>query len=244
MAQPLTLGRQYTPNSQEDGAQELWVLVIEQQGRPNHSLVRLLRQRMRVDVARDPVVPYALAFGDVFDAIILDRPMEGADGSIAVCRELRRGGVTTPILILAQRGSVNDIVDAIDLGADDVLIEPVDVELLIVRLRAFHRRLAIQAIPPKLRVGDLVLDLQRHVVRRGDQEIGLSSPEYLLLEYLMRHRGEVLSREAIASDVRRRSDEVARNADRIILDLKRKVDRGARRPLIRIINGSQYVLGG
>jgi DNA-binding response OmpR family regulator len=92
-------------------------------------------------------------------------------------------------------------------------------------------------------VGDLVLDLQRHVVRRGDQEIGLSSQEYQLLEYLMRHRGEVLSHERIESDIRRRSDDLAQNADRVILDLQRKVDHGAGRPLIRIVNGTGYVLG-
>jgi two-component system response regulator MprA len=71
--------------------------------------------------------------------------MEGEDGSIAVCRELRRGGVATPILILAQRGSIDDVVKAIDAGADDFMIEPVEVELLIARLRAFLRRTAFQA---------------------------------------------------------------------------------------------------
>jgi DNA-binding response OmpR family regulator len=148
MAQPLTLRRERNPKRQENGAEELWALLVEQQGRPNHSLVRQLRDRIRVDLVHDHVTTYALAFEGVFDAIILHRPMEGADGSITVCRELRHSGVTTPILILAQRASVDDIVGAIDVGAEDVMIEPVEVDLLVARLRAFQRRTAFQAIPP------------------------------------------------------------------------------------------------
>jgi DNA-binding response OmpR family regulator len=124
------------------------------------------------------------------------------------------------------------------------MIKPVDSELLVARLHAFGRRTAFPATPPKPHVADLVLDLQRHVVRRGSREIGLSSPEYVLLEYLMRHRGEVLSHERIASDLRRRLDELVRDTGRIIVDLQRKVDRGARCSLIRTINGSKYVMAG
>lgn len=243
MAQPLTLASPPNLSKPEDGTPELWVLLVEQQGRPNHSLFRQLRDRIRVDLVHDRVTIYALAFEGVFDAIILHRPMEGADGSIALCRELRQSGASTPILLLPRRGSVDDIVDALDAGADDVMIEPVAVELLIARLRAFQYRAAFRTTLPRLRVGDLVLDLQRHVVRRGDREIGLSSHEYQLLEYLMRHRGEVLAPERIESDLRRRSDDLVRNADRIILDLQRKVDREARRPLIRIVDGTGYVFG-
>jgi DNA-binding response OmpR family regulator len=129
-------------------------------------------------------------------------------------------------------------------GSGEDMIKPVDSELLVARLRAFGRRTAFRATPPKLRVADLVLDVQRHVVRRGSREIGLSSHEYVLLEYLMRHRGEVLSQESIASDLRRRFDVLVRDTGRIIVELQRKVDRGAQHPLIRTINGSKYVMAG
>jgi DNA-binding response OmpR family regulator len=95
---------------------------------------------MRVDVARDPIVSYALAFESVFDAIILDRPIEGPEGSIALCRKLRQVGVMTPIVVLAERASVDTIVAAIEAGADDVLAQSVAIEVLVGRFRALQRR--------------------------------------------------------------------------------------------------------
>jgi DNA-binding response OmpR family regulator len=220
------------------------MLVVGQHGRSDPAVVRLLEQQMRVDLVDGDAVSTAVAFEGLFDAIILDGPMDGTDGNVALCRELRQRGVTTPILGVTDRASVNDVANADDAGADDVMIKPVDSELLVARLHAFGRWTAFPATPPKLRVVDLVLDLQRHVVRRGSREIGLSSREYVLLEYLMRHRGEVLSHERIASDLRRRLDELVRDTGRIIVDLQRKVDRGARCSLIRTINGSKYVMAG
>lgn len=244
MTQRSTLNEPAASSAPEDDAQELYVLAVGQHGRPDPALARLLQQHMRVDLVDGDAVSYAVAFDGLFDAIILDGPMDGTAGNGAQCRELRQRGVTTPILSVTDGASVNDLVNAFDAGADDVMIKPVDSELLVARLRAFGRRTAFRATPPKLRVADLVLDLQRQVVRRGSREIGLSSREFLLLEYLMRHRGEVLSYERIASDLRRRLDELVRDPGRIIVDLQRKVDRGARRSLIRTINGSKYVMAG
>jgi DNA-binding response OmpR family regulator len=244
MTQHSTLNQPGASHAPDDGAQELYMLVVGQHGRPDPALVRLLQQQMRVDLVDGDAVSTAVDFEGVFDAIIVDGAMEDTDGNVELCRELRRRGVTTPILSVTDGASVNDLVNAFDAGADDVMIKPVDSDLLVARLHAFGRRTAVRATPPKLRVADLVLDLQRHVVRRGSREIGLSSPEYVLLEYLMRHRGEVLSPERVASDLRRRLDELVRDTNRIIIDLQRKVDRGTQRPLIRTINGSTFLVSG
>ena len=244
MPQHLHLKEPAASDAPEDDAPELYVLLVGQHGRPDAALARLLQQHLRVDLVDGDAASYAVAFDGLFDAIILEGPMEGTAGKVAQCRELRQRGVTTPILSVTDGASVHDLVNAFDAGADDVMIKPVDSELLVARLHALGRRTAFQATPPRLRVADLVLDLQRHVVRRGSREIGLSAREYVLLEYLMRHRGEVLSPERIASDLQRRFEEVVRDPGRIIVDLQRKVDRGAQRPLIRLVNQTQYVLAG
>jgi DNA-binding response OmpR family regulator len=151
MVKQLTTSREQTPNAQQSEGTELWVLVITQQGRPNHSLVRLLQEWMRVDVARDLVVSHALAFEGMFDAIILDRPIGGPECSIALCRELRHVGVMTPIVVLAERASVDDIVTTIEAGADDVLAQSVGGGVLVARLRALQRHAG--ALPPMYQPG-------------------------------------------------------------------------------------------
>jgi DNA-binding response OmpR family regulator len=125
------------------------------------SRLKRLRQRMRVDVAPVPVAPYAVAFDGVYDAIIIPRPMEGTEGGIALCRELRRLGVTTPIVIMVDQASVDDIVEAIDAGADDVIAQGVGMELYVARLQSLQRRRALLRDGSAQRTPGVILDLRR-----------------------------------------------------------------------------------
>jgi DNA-binding response OmpR family regulator len=142
VAQQLTPRTRRVPRVAPNTARELWVLVIEEQGRPNHSLLRRLRERMRADVAREQIVPFVLAFEGLFDTILVARSMEGKEGSLALSRLLREARVTTPIVILAESATANDIVRAIEAGADDVLPASVGGEMLVARLRSLKRRAA------------------------------------------------------------------------------------------------------
>jgi DNA-binding response OmpR family regulator len=140
MARPWSAGNARTTRAEASRSPALWVLLIEEQGRPDHSLLRLLRKQMRADVASDPVVSYALAFEAIYDAIILDLPVDGVSGSIALCRALRVVGIEIPIVIMSARAPVADIVAGLNAGADAVIPMSENTEVLVARLGALQRR--------------------------------------------------------------------------------------------------------
>src|SRR5262245_9634223 len=127
-----------------------------------------------------------------YDAIVLDVRLGGIDG-FEVCRRLRSAGRWSPVLMLTARDAVEDRIRGLDVGADDYLTKPFAFSELLARLRALFRRGA-RPRPAILTVGDLVLDPAARAVQRGEQPISLTVKEFALLEYLMRHRDEVLSR--------------------------------------------------
>jgi len=143
MAQQLTPSKRRLTGVKTNRTSQLWVLVIEEQGHLDLSLLRRLREWMRADVAREQVVPYVLAIEGLFDAILVARSMKGEEGSIALTRVLRGAGVTTPIVVLAESVLVNDIVKAIEAGADDVLPASVGGDVLVARLRSLRWRAAL-----------------------------------------------------------------------------------------------------
>ncbi|HEX6509720.1 MAG TPA: response regulator, partial [Chloroflexota bacterium] len=136
MDRSLTVIRNTEPAEREIDDTELRALLIGQQSQSDEFLVRVLRQHMWVDVAPDPIMVYALNFGDVYDVIIIHRSLDGSDGSAATCQELRRAGMNVPIIVLGPHGTTDDLVEAFDAGADDFMFEPINAELLSARIRA------------------------------------------------------------------------------------------------------------
>lgn len=176
-----------------------------------------------------------------YDAAILDIMMPKTDG-LTVLRTLRREGKALPVLLLTARDAVSDRVKGLDSGANDYLIKPFSFEELTARLRAMTRA-AFGMTENVISVADLTLDCASHTVKRGGREISLSAKEYALLEYMMRNKGTVLSREKIEDHIWNFDYEGGTNVvDVYIRYLRRKIDDGAERKLICTIRGSGYAI--
>lgn len=176
------------------------VLVIEDEIRLAETIRRgLVSEGFVVDVEHRGDVGFQTAIADQFDAIVLDIMLPGKNG-YEIVRELRAHGVWTPVLMLSAKDGEYDLADAFDLGADDYLIKPFSFVVLFARLRALVRRGAPER-PAVLVAGDLELDPARHRVTRAGIELTLTPREYGVLEFLMRHRGTVVSKNEIMRSV-------------------------------------------
>lgn len=160
---------------------------------------RLTEESFAVDLAGSGEEALERARATTYDLIILDIMLPQVDG-FTVCRELRAAGLDVPILMLSARGMVDDRVKGLNTGADDYLTKPFDVSELTARVRTLLRRQKSSALVP-LAVADLMLDPISRVVTRGERRITLTAKEYDLLEYLMRHAGQVVTRSMIAEHV-------------------------------------------
>jgi DNA-binding response OmpR family regulator len=220
------------------------VLICEDDTRMARALRRALEEELHaVQVVDDGVAALELGADPSLDVIILDIMLPDLDG-FEVCRRLRADGVHTPILILTARGEISDRVSGLDAGADDYLAKPFALPELLARLRALTRRSArgIESLP-KLQVGDLTLDPTIHCAIRGDKEIYLTVKEFLLLELLMRHKGQVLRRSQILDHVWDFDTELTSNVvDTYMHYLRRKIDKGFDQQLIQTIRGVGYRL--
>ena len=176
-----------------------------------------------------------------YDAAILDVMMPRVDG-FEVLTQLRERGDDTPVLFLTARDSLADKVEGLDLGADDYLVKPFEFEELMARLRALTRRR--DALKSNTCVcGDLTVDIARHRVTRGDAELTLTAKEFALLEYLIRNKGLVLSREQIETNLWSGDYIVGSNVvDVYIRMLRKKVDADFEPKLIHTVRGYGYVL--
>ena len=218
------------------------ILVVEDEQRLAFLLRRVLfEERHTVDLAHDGHSGLDLALSDTYDVVILDVMLPGIDG-LEVCRQMRAEHVMTPVLMLTARGSVEDRVTGLNVGADDYLTKPFAMEELLARINALLRRRE-QRFDDNLRlsVGDLTLDLVGHEVRRDGRIIELTAKEFALLEYLMRHSGRVLTRTQIVDAVWRYDMEALSNVvDIYIHYLREKIDQGFSRPLIKTVRGVGY----
>ncbi len=175
-----------------------------------------------VDVANDGSEGYRTAAADDYDVIILDIMLPEMNG-YEVCRALRNDGNKTPILMLTARDAERDIVEGLDTGADDYLAKPFSFDVLLARIRALLRR-PNEKLEEILQVGDLKLDPSSKKVTRASQEISLTAKEYSVLEYLMRNKGKVLSKEQIISHVWDfDADVLPNNVELFIMFLRRKI---------------------
>lgn len=194
-----------------------------------------------VDVAHDGDEGYRTAMADEYDVIILDVMLPEMNG-YEVCRALRKDGNQTLILMLTARDAERDIVEGLDMGADDYLAKPFSFEVLLARLRALLRR-PNEKLEEVLRVGDLTLDPSLKKVTRASQEINLTAKEYGVLEYLIRNTGKVLSKEQIISHVWDfDADVLPNNVELFIMFLRRKIDKSFDSKLIHTVPGFGYKL--
>jgi DNA-binding response OmpR family regulator len=218
------------------------ILVVEDEQRLAFLLRRvLLEERHTVDLAHDGHTGLDLALSDTYDVVILDVMLPGIDG-LEVCRQMRAERVMSPVLMLTARGSVEDRVTGLNVGADDYLTKPFAMEELLARINALLRRRDQHFDEnPRLCVGDLTLDLVGHEASRDGRVIELTAKEFALLEYLMRHPSRVLTRTQIVDAVWRYDMEALSNVvDIYIHYLRDKIDQGFSRPLIKTVRGVGY----
>ena len=218
------------------------VLLIED----DVTIARLLKEGLEdeaytVDVVHDGNEGYRTAAADEYDVIILDIMLPEMNG-YEVCRALRNDGNKTPILMLTARDAERDIVEGLDAGADDYLAKPFSFDVLLARIRALLRR-PNEKLEEILQVGDLKLDPSSKKVTRASQEINLTAKEYGVLEYLMRNKGKVLSKEQIISHVWDfDADVLPNNVELFIMFLRRKIDKPFKSKLIHTVSGFGYKL--
>lgn len=201
----------------------------------------LTEERHAVDLVHEGNEGFDLASSDTYDLIVLDVMLPGMDG-FEICRQLREDEVHTPVLMLTARDAVQDRVAGLNVGADDYLVKPFAMEEFLARVNALlRRREHSMVMSSELRVGDLVLDLVRHEVRRAERMIELTAKEFALLEYLMRNPGQVLTRTQITDRVWRYDlDALSNVVDTYIHYLRDKIDRGFAHGLIKTVRGVGY----
>jgi len=218
------------------------ILIVEDEQRLARLLGRVLgEQGHRVELAFDGETGLELGLAGDFDLIVLDLMLPKRDG-LDVCRAWRAAGMHAPVLMLTAKDAVSDRVRGLDAGADDYLVKPFAMDELLARVRAWGRRAAGGAETARLQVGDLTLDRLRHEVRRGDTPVHLSVKEFDLLECLMRHAGQVLTRDQILDYVWRYDFDGQSNVvDLYVHYLRQKLDRLGP-PLIHTVRGVGYVL--
>ena len=217
------------------------ILVVEDEA-PTAAFLRrgLSEEGFAVDVAHDAAsASEAVAVHD-YDVILLDVMLPGADG-MELCQRWRKEGVTAPVLFLTARDDVADRVRGLEHGGDDYLVKPFAFAELLARVRALLRRPRTMTGPAELRIGDLVIDLERRRVSRRGKVVPLTAREYQLLECLARHAGKVMTRTALWERVWESDTEPDSNVvDVYVRYLRNKLGRDP--DLIRTVRGGGYIL--
>ncbi len=203
----------------------------------------LMEEAYAVDVAYDGEESGYLAEVNPYDLIILDVMMPKKDG-IEVCQELRTKSINTPILMLTAKDAVEDRVRGLDAGADDYLVKPFAFNELLARVRALLRRKGMTK-SPELKVGELVLNTLTREVWRGQRAIELTTKEYVILEYFMRHPNAVVTRRMLEEHAWDYDfDSLSNLIDVYIRRLRRKIDTEGEGSMIQTVRGAGYRLRG
>ncbi|MBI4038726.1 response regulator transcription factor [Candidatus Daviesbacteria bacterium] len=216
------------------------ILLIEDERRLSSVVKKgLTEEGFAVDTAFDGEEGQYLAESENYDLIILDIMLPKVDG-LTVCKELRAKNIKTPILMLTAKTTVEDKAAGLDSGADDYLAKPFAFLELRSRIHALIRR-SKQDPSPTLTIADLVLDPIRHKVTRDGKDISLTPKEFSVLEILLRHKDEVVTRTMIIEHVWDYNfDSMSNVVDVFIAQLRRKVDKGAKIQLIHTLHGVGY----
>jgi DNA-binding response OmpR family regulator len=219
------------------------LLLAEDDAQLGKTLMKGLREEAyAVDIVGDGDSAVYHASINEYDAIILDVMMPRRDG-FSVCRELRRNGTRTPVLLLTARDTIADKITGLDAGGDDYLTKPFEFAELLARLRALLRRRVNDLRASEVQIGSLRLNLASHAVDRAGRKILLTTKEFALLAFLARHEGRVVSRSEICSHVWDDNHDPYSNAIEVYINrLRRKIDAVSDAPLIHTRRGAGYML--
>src|SRR6478609_8361342 len=220
------------------------LLIVEDDAEAAAYLVKAFREAGHVaDHAADGLQGYAMAEGGGYDVLVVDRMLPRLDG-LSLIRSLREQNDATPALILSALAQVDDRVKGLRAGGDDYLPKPYAFSELLARVEVLSRRRAAPASEPTTyRVGDLVLDRLAHRVTRGDSEIPLQPREFRLLEYLMKHAGQVVTRTMLLENVWDYHFDPQTNViDVHISRLRSKIEKDFDKPLLKTIRGAGYMM--
>ena len=196
-----------------------------------------------VDVAYNGEEGLFMAENEPSDLIILDIMLPIVDG-VTILKKIRKAGVRTPVLMLTAKDTLTDKVSGLDSGADDYLTKPFEFEELLARMRALLRRNS-EAKTSMIEIGDLVINMATHEVKRRGKDISLSAKEYVLLEFMAMNKNKVLSRTVLTEHLYDYDFDLDSNViDVFIHRIRSKIDRGFEKKLIQTLRGSGYMLKG
>lgn len=221
------------------------ILIIEDEHKIANSLKKGFEQeRFIIDIAYDGTKGYDFAVTNDYDVIVLDRMLPGMDGMV-ICKNLRAKQIHTPILLLTAKGQIQDRVEGLNAGADDYLTKPFAFEELLARIKALVRR-PKQSLIEKLQVLDLTLDTTSFKAQRANTPINLSQKEFIFLEYFIRHKNKVLTKEQIINNVWDYDSNILPNTvEAYVKNLRNKIDKPFpnKKPLLSTIRGFGYMIG-
>jgi two-component system OmpR family response regulator len=219
------------------------VLVIEDDRETAHFLQRSLKESGHAaDIAEDGEIGLGMARDGGYDVLIVDRMLPRRDG-LSVVQALRAEGARTPVLILSALGEVDDRVKGLRAGGDDYLTKPYAYTELLARIEALARRPAPEEQATRYTVADLTLDRLSHKVTRAGENIQLQPREFRLLEYLMKHTGQVVTRTMLLENVWDYHFDPQTNViDVHISRLRGKIDKEFGKPLLHTVRGAGYMI--
>jgi len=219
------------------------ILVIEDDRATAREIVAMLEEHgYEVEWQRDGIKGFEAASSGLFDAITLDRMLPGQEG-LSIIQTLHANGVHTPVLVLSALGDIDERIRGLRAGGDDYLTKPFSLDELTARVDALLRRRNLDMRVSVLRVADLEMDLLSREVRRAGKKIDLMPREFQLLEFLMRHAGQVVTRRMLFEAVWDYHFDPHTNVIEVQIGrLRRKIEEDQVKPLLKTVRGSGYVL--
>lgn len=221
------------------------ILVIEDEPKIGKAVKKGLElKNYAVDLVADGATGLSYAMDSSYDLLILDRMLPEMDG-VELCKKIRKDGVSTPVLMLTARGAIGDRVEGLNSGADDYLVKPFSFDELTARVKALLRR-PVKQVGTEIKLDNLAVNSVSYEVSRGGKPIKLSHKEFALLEYLMHHQGQIITKEMIINHVWDEDSDVLPNTIEVYIGyLRNKIDRPFPKfkPLIHTMRGFGYKIG-